>query len=227
MFAPEILWLFNTCWSDSPYLLANELRYILGNSFHICPRISLQYQDTCYNFLSITAGEVKRWFDSFLLHAQVKDPDNAVRKAEAGGLKGSGLAKVFSAARAGAWWLLMQVFKVLLIIKAGVQALFQTLAPEKVVASLGSAIQKARERLIRGIVRSPPAIWTVLYLNLFPAYQNHITQIEQQQPTPHSTNGKTRKVTKFRQGLSNKMSSFWYLVRNLYWRLVLNGWFWL
>ena len=124
----------------------------------------------------------------------MKDPDNAVRKAEAG-LKGSGLAKVFLAARAGAWWLLMQVFKVLLIIKAGVQALFQTLAPEKVVASLGSAIQRARERLIRGIVRSPPAIWTVLYLNLFPAYQNHVTQIEQQ-PTPHSTNGQTRKVAK-------------------------------
>jgi len=94
----------------------------------------------------------------------VKDPDNAVRKAEAGGLKGSGLAKVFSAARAGAWWLLMQVFKVLLIIKAGVQALFQTLAPEKVVASLGSAIQGARERLIRGIVRSPPAIWTIRFI---------------------------------------------------------------
>lgn len=105
-------------------------------------------------------------FDSFLLYAQVKDPDNTARKAEAG-LKGSGLAKVFSAARTGAWWLLNQVFKVLLIIKTGVQALFQALAPEKVVASLGSAIQRARERLVCGIVRSPPAIWTVLISTSF------------------------------------------------------------
>jgi len=65
-------------------------------------------------------------------------------------------------ARDAIWWVLMQVVKLLRIITAAVQALFQTLLPEKIVARVDSAIRSARERLVTVVFRSALAAWAVL-----------------------------------------------------------------
>lgn len=72
------------------------------------------------------------------------------------------LTDIVSTARDAVWWVLMQVFRVLRIIKAAVQALFQTFLPEKFVARAESAIRSARERLVTAAFRSLPATWAVL-----------------------------------------------------------------
>lgn len=72
------------------------------------------------------------------------------------------VSAVVQTARDAIRWALMQVVKVLRIIKAAVQALFQTVVPEKIGAQVGSAVRSARERLVTAIFRSALATWAVL-----------------------------------------------------------------
>ncbi|KAG0571567.1 hypothetical protein KC19_VG022800 [Ceratodon purpureus] len=77
------------------------------------------------------------------------------------------LTDVVSSVRDAIWWVLVRVFKVLQIIKAGVQALFQTILHEKFVARVESAIRDTRERLVTAAIQSWPATWVVLsYISL-------------------------------------------------------------
>lgn len=81
----------------------------------------------------------------------------------------SGKKKVFSivqSARDAIWWVLVQVVKLLRVIKAAVQGLVQALLPEKFVVQVKSAVQSARDRLVTAIIRSALAAWVVLSFNI-------------------------------------------------------------
>ncbi|KAG0577525.1 hypothetical protein KC19_5G162700 [Ceratodon purpureus] len=71
------------------------------------------------------------------------------------------LTDIVWTAREAIWWVLVRVFKVLQIIKAAVQALFQIILPEKFVARVESAIRDTREGLVTAAIRSWPATWAV------------------------------------------------------------------
>ena len=72
------------------------------------------------------------------------------------------LINIVSTARDAIRWVLIQMFKVLRIIKAAVQALFETFLPEKFIERTEFAIRSARERLVTAAFRSSIATWAVL-----------------------------------------------------------------
>lgn len=96
----------------------------------------------------------------------VMDPDSPTTQSDAAKQEIS-LSKIISSLQTALWWVVSQVLKVLRVIKAGIQALFQTLVPRKIVSSTEAAIKSGREKFISTIFQLPPAIWAVLFMTQF------------------------------------------------------------
>ncbi len=101
------------------------------------------------------------FFGSHYLSMNDAGEDKEVGRVDPRSEKKFRLINIVSAARDAIWWVLLQVVKVLRIIKVAVQALLQTFLPEKFVARVESAIRSARERLVTEAFRSSIATWAV------------------------------------------------------------------